>query len=121
MKNVKYSKNDITDGTLLYGPIMSLKESQEITVDLFGWSAKIYGCNYTLATFNAYVGNTIALKMTEVSDEFKIDILGYERDENNNLIEAASRITTQFGLRFEPDSDKDKGYGFYFVVQIDTN
>ena len=55
--------------------------------------------------------------MTEVSDEFKIDILGYERDENNNLIEAASRIATQFGLRFEPDSDKDKGYGFYFVVQ----
>ena len=49
--------------------------------------------------------------MTEVSDEFKKDILGYERDENNNLIEAASRITTQFGLRFEPDSDKDKGYG----------
>ena len=86
LKNVKYSKIDIKEGLLSYGPIKSLKGAQEITVDLIGGSTNVYGDDYTLATFNAYAGNTIALKMTEVTDEFKIDILGYELDEINKMV-----------------------------------
>lgn len=108
LKNVKYSKIDIKEGLLSYGPIKSLKGAQEITVDLIGGSTNVYGDDYTLTTFNAYAGNTIALKMTEVTDEFKIDILGYERDENNNLVEVALNKATPFALGYELDGDKHK-------------
>ncbi len=108
LKNVKYSKITIVDGSVTYGAVKELKGAQELTADISGGSSSVYGDDYSLATFNAYAGQTISLKMTEVSEDFKKDILGYQADSNDNLVEVASTAAVPFALGYEIDGDIKK-------------
>lgn len=46
--------------------------------------------------------------MTELSDEFKIDVLGYKVDQNNNLVETNRSVSAPFALGYEISGDANK-------------
>ena len=98
LKNVHYSKatyND-TDDSWSYETPVELKGAQEFSSDLIGGSSSVYADDQVVATLNQNAGRTITLKLTEITDEFKTDILGYKKAENGNLVEITNAEPTTF-------------------------
>lgn len=115
LKNVHYSKaTQGTDGEWSFGSPVSLPGAQEFSSDLIGSSSSVYADDQVVATLNQNAGRTITLKVTELTDEFKIDILGYKKLDNGNLVEITNAPVTTFalGLEFQGDA-KARRVWFY--------
>jgi len=108
LKNVVYSEIFINNGEITYGPPIRLKGAQELTADINGSNTPVYGDDYMLHNFNAYVGHTIQLKMTELDWDFKFRILGYLAEPHNNWFEVANAEVRPFALGYEIDGDEKK-------------
>jgi phage major tail protein, phi13 family len=107
LKNVHYAIATLAeDGhTWSYGTPVALKGAQEFTSDIIGGSTPVYADDQVITTLNQNAGRTITLKVTELPDEFKIDVLGFKKLENGNLIEVANApvVTFALGLEFQGD------------------
>ena len=81
LKNVHYSKATYneSDDSWGYATPVELKGAQEFSSDLIGGSSSVYADDQVVATLNQNAGRTITLKLTEITDEFKTDILGYKK------------------------------------------
>ena len=108
LKNVVYSEIFINNGEITYGPPTRLKGAQELTADINGSNTPVYGDDYMLHNFNAYVGHTIQLKMTELDWDFKFRILGYLAEPHDNWFEVANAEVKPFALGYEIDGDEKK-------------
>ena len=108
LKNVHYSKATYneSDDSWGYATPVELKGAQEFSSDLIGGSSSVYADDQVVATLNQNAGRTITLKLTEITDEFKTDILGYKKAENGNLVEITNAEPTTFALGFEFQGDK---------------
>lgn len=119
LKNVHYSKaTQGSDGTWTFASPTSLPGAQEFSSDLIGSSTSVYADDQVVATLNQNAGRTITLKVTELTDEFKTDILGYKKLDNGNLVEITNAPVTTFalGLEFQGDAKARKEYGSIFVI-----
>lgn len=106
LKNVHYSKaTQGNDGSWSFGTPVALPGAQEFSSDLIGSSSSVYADDQVVATLNQNAGRTITLKLTELTDEFKTDILGYKKLENGNLVEITNApvVTFALGLEFQGD------------------
>lgn len=106
LKNVHYAlATQNSTGKWTYGTPAALKGAQEFTSDIIGGSTPVYGDDQVVATLNQNAGRTISLKVTELSDEFKIDVLGYKKLANGNLVEVSNApvVTFALGLEFQGD------------------
>lgn len=107
LKNVHYAIATLSDDGNIwsYNQPVALKGAQEFTSDTIGGSTPVYADDQVITTLNQNAGRTITLKVTQLPDEFKIDILGYKRLENGNLIEIANApvVTFALGLEFQGD------------------
>lgn len=106
LKNVHYAKGTIgEDGAWTFGTPVSLVGAQEFSSDIIGGSTPVYADDQVVANLNQNAGRTISLKLTEIPDEFKTDILGYKKSEDGNLIEVANApvVTFALGLEFQGD------------------
>ena len=106
LKNVHYSKATLgPDGTWSFATPVALPGAQEFSSDLVGSSSFVYADDQVVATLNQNAGRTITLKVTELTDEFKTDILGYKKLDNGNLVEItnAEVVTFALGLEFQGD------------------
>lgn len=110
------------DGTYSFNEPVRLYGAQEFTNDIVGGSSTIYADDQVLATLNQNAGRTISLKVTEISDEFKTDILGYRKLENGNLVEIlnADAVTFALGLEFQGDQ-KARRTWFYLCTVSPIN
>lgn len=108
LKNVHYSKATYneSDDSWGYATPVELKGAQEFSSDLIGGSSSVYADDQVVATLNQNAGRTITLKLTEITDEFKTDILGYKKAENGNLVEITNAEPITFALGFEFQGDK---------------
>lgn len=69
---------------------------------------------YNPTSNNGYSGD---LEVAMITDEFKIDVLGYEKDEATGLlIENADPITVELALLFEIKGDKKKRRNVFYKV-----
>lgn len=123
LTNVHYSKVSIdSSGGYSFDVPVRLYGAQEFTSDIIGGSQQVYADDQVMATLTQNAGRTITLKLTELSDEFKVDILGYKKLDNGNLVEIANSdvVTFSLGLEFQGDA-KARRVWFYLCTVTPIN
>ena len=107
LKNVHYSIATLNtaDGSYTFASPVELPGAQEFSSEIIGSSSQVYADDKVVATLNQNAGRTITLKLTELTDEFKKNILGYKEAENGNLVEITNASLVTFALGFEIQGD----------------
>ena len=119
LTNVHYAKaTQSTDGSWSFATPARLKGAQEFTSDIIGGSTPVYADDQVVATLNQNAGRTISLKVTELPDEFKTDILGYKKLENGNLVEIANAPVVTFALGIQFSGDVKARRVWYFLCNV---
>ena len=119
LTNVHYAKaTQSTDGSWSFATPARLKGAQEFTSDFIGGSTPVYADDQVVATLNQNAGRTISLKVTELPDEFKTDILGYKKLENGNLVEIANAPVVTFALGIQFSGDVKARRVWYFLCTV---
>lgn len=119
LKNVHYAKATLdSDGSWSFETPNSLPGAQEFSSDIIGGSTPVYADDQVVANLNQNAGRTISLKLTEVSDEFKMDILGYKKTENGNLIEVANASVVTFALGLEFQGDVKARRSWFYLCTV---
>ena len=119
LTNVHYAKaTQATDGSWSFATPARLKGAQEFTSDIIGGSTPVYADDQVVATLNQNAGRTISLKVTELPDEFKTDILGYKKLENGNLVEIANAPVVTFALGIQFSGDVKARRVWYFLCTV---
>ena len=119
LTNVHYAKaTQSTDGSWSFATPARLKGAQEFTSDIIGGSTPVYADDQVVATLNQNAGRTISLKVTELPDEFKTDILGYKKLENGNLVEIANAPVVTFALGIQFSGDVKARRVWYFLCTV---
>lgn len=101
IKNVHYAVKN-TEG---YDTPKALPGAVSISLEQQGEISTFYadGVKYYVSASNGgYEGD---LEIALVSDEFRIDVLGEEKDANGVLIETSKSNTVEFALGFQIDGD----------------
>ncbi len=116
LTNVHYSLATISEeGVWSFAIPKRLIGAQEITTEAIGGSAQVYADDKVLATLVSNSGTTITLKLTELDDEFKKDVLGYIEDTDGNLVEVLNSETKTFALGYEIQGDIKARRIWYFL------
>ena len=119
LTNVHYAKaTQATDGSWSFATPARLKGAQEFTSDIIGGSTPVYADDQVVATLNQNAGRTISLKVTELPDEFKTDILGYKKLDNGNLVEIANAPVVTFALGIQFSGDVKARRVWYFLCTV---
>lgn len=119
LTNVHYAKaTQNTDGEWAFGKPVRLNGAQEFTSDIVGGSTPVYADDQVVATLNQNAGRTISLKVTELPDEFKTDILGYEKLDNGNLVEIANAPVVTFALGIQFSGDVKARRVWYYLCTV---
>ena len=119
LTNVHYAKaTQATDGSWTFATPARLKGAQEFTSDIIGGSTPVYADDQVVATLNQNAGRTISLKVTELPDEFKTDILGYKKLDNGNLVEIANAPVVTFALGIQFSGDVKARRVWYFLCTV---
>lgn len=119
LTNVHYAKATLgNDATWTFATPVRLKGAQEFTSDIVGGSTQVYADDQVVATLNQNAGRTISLKVTELPDEFKTDILGYEKLENGNLVEVANAPVVTFALGIQFSGDVKERRVWYYLCTV---
>jgi len=116
LKNVHYAvATPGEDDSWTYDDPKKLKGAQELTAEVISGKTDVYADDRILATLVSNSGSNISLKLTQVSDDFKVDVLGYERDANNNLVEIVNHRNKTFALGYEIQGDDKSRRVWYFL------
>ena len=119
LKNVHYSiATQNNDETWSFATPVPLKGAQEFSSDIVGGSTPVYADDQVVATLNSNAGRTISLTMTELSDEFKRDILGYRILANGNLVEVSNAPVVTFALGLEFQGDVKARRVWFFLCTV---
>lgn len=115
LRNVHYSiaTNDGTKWT--YADPKALLGAQEFSSQLIGGTTNITADDTIIHQLVSNSGRTLTLTFTELSDEFKIDILGYKKSSEGNLIEITNATPVTFALGFEIQGDIKARRVWYFL------
>ncbi len=119
LKNVHYSiaTYDETNDAWSFATPVALKGAQEFQSDIVGGSTPVYADDQVVATLNSNAGRTITLTLTELSDDFKTNILGYKKLTNGNLVEVSNAPVVNFALGLEFQGDvKARRVWFYLCT-----
>jgi phi13 family phage major tail protein len=115
LNNVYYSKITIDNsGGETYGTPNKLLGAQEISHEFIGGSQSVFADDCIIATLTQNAGRSITLKLTELPESFKTDILGFIKLPNGNILEVNNTPTVYFALGFEIQGDvKARRVWFY--------
>ena len=87
LRNVHYSiATQSDDGTWTFATPVAFPGAQEFNSDIIGGSTTVRADDIVVAQLNQNGGRTLTLKVTEVPDEFKINVLGYKKTSEGNLV-----------------------------------
>lgn len=99
--------NEKPDGTPEYDDGFAIPGAVNLALDKDGDVKPFYADNikyYVTVTNNGYEGD---LEIAVITDDFRIKILRYEKDENGVLIEDSTKEIVPFAMTYEEDGDKD--------------
>lgn len=80
LRNVCYSLIQNNNGNISYSKSKKFPYAQEMSIDLKGGTSSTFADDKICAMFNIVAGYIMTMKLTNLSDEFKIDILGYKQE-----------------------------------------
>jgi phi13 family phage major tail protein len=122
LSNVHYSIATNNNDTWSFETPKRLIGAQEISSEIIGGSQSIYADDSVIATLVQNAGRNITLKLSELSDGFKVDILGYKSLTNGNLVEVTNASVKTFALGFEFQGDvKSRRVWFYLCSVAPIN
>ena len=79
LKNVHYAlATPGEDDTWSFGTPKKLIGAQELTAEVIAGKTDVYADDKIIATLASSSGSNITLKLTELDDDFKVDVLGFE-------------------------------------------
>lgn len=108
LSDVKYATLGYDAKTKQYtvGEIKSLPGAVELSLPASGDETEFYADNgiyYADYTDNGYDGT---LTIAKVTDEFKVDVLGFKQDANGVLYETSDGVTSEIAMWFKFAGDK---------------
>ena len=119
LRNVHYSKaTQADDGTWSFATPVALPGAQEFNSDVIGGSTTVRADDIVVAQLNQNGGRTLTLKVTELTDEFKIDILGYKKTAEGNLVEITNSPVVTFALGVEFQGDVKARRVWYYLCNV---
>lgn len=107
LKNAHYAKITVNpDGSITYGTPKAIPGSTEIALDPRGDMTEFYADDMLYYSASNNQGYDGTLNIANIPEEFAIDILGEEKDEEDSTItEKANAKGSAFALMFEFDGD----------------
>ena len=119
LRNVHYSKaTQAEDGTWSFATPVALPGAQEFNSDVIGGSTTVRADDIVVAQLNQNGGRTLTLKVTELTDEFKTDILGYKKTAEGNLVEITNASVVTFALGVEFQGDVKARRVWYYLCNV---
>ena len=119
LRNVHYSiATQGNDGTWSFAAPVALPGAQEFTSDIVGGSTAVYADDIVIANLVQNAGRTLTLKLTELTEEFKLNVLGYKRLENGNIVEIANAPVKTFALGFEFQGDVKARKVWFYLCSV---
>ncbi|MCH3976411.1 MAG: phage tail protein [Bacilli bacterium] len=119
LRNVHYAiGSQENNGSWSFDTPVSLPGAQEFSSEVVGGSTNVYADDTLYASLVQNAGRTLTLKFTEIPDEFKVDILGYKRLANGNLVEIANAPVVTFALGFEFQGDLKARRVWYYLCSV---
>lgn len=116
LTNVHYAlATQITDGTWTFNVPVRLYGAQEFSSELIGGSSQVYADDQVLSTLVANSGSTITVKFTELDEQFKKDIFGYQEDDKGNLVEITNAEVKTFAFGYEIQGDSKARRIWYYL------
>ena len=116
LKNVHYAlATPGEDDTWSFGTPKKLIGAQELTAEVIAGKTDVYADDKIIATLASSSGSNITLKLTELDDDFKVDVLGFIRDKNQNLVEVITHRAKTFALGYEIQGDAKSRRVWYFL------
>lgn len=115
LKNCAYAAVSFENGNMSYGPVKRLSNAVELSYNVLGDRKNVLNDGILVANYYSNQGKNIQLKLKEVSTDFKIDVLGYVRNINENLVELVNYKTIYFALGFEVCGDKYKRRVWFYL------
>lgn len=101
LKNCYYAKK--TGST--YGTPVALPGAVSIDLTASGDSSTFYADDIAYAVFNANNGYEGSLELANIPESFYTDILGFETDDDGNLVELSTALGAECALLFEFQGD----------------
>lgn len=119
LRNVHYSvATQGEDGTWTFATPVAFPGAQEFSSTLIGGSTSVRADDIVVAQLNQNGGRTLSLKVTEVPDEFKKDILGYKETTEGNLVEITNAPVVTFALGVEYQGDVKARRVWYYLCNV---
>lgn len=119
LRNVHYSiATQGNDGNWSFATPVALPGAQEFTSDIVGGATSVYADDIVIANLVQNAGRTLTLKLTELTEEFKINILGYKHLANGNLIEVANAPVVTFALGLEFQGDAKARRAWFYLCNV---
>lgn len=118
LTNVYYSKITTAGEVDTYSNPVRLYGAQEFSSEVIGGSERIYADDSVIATLTQNAGRNITLKLTELDNAFKTDILGYVELANGNLVEVTNTKIEKFALGFEFQGDQEARRVWFYKCSV---
>ncbi|MDY0338268.1 MAG: hypothetical protein RBQ78_00695 [Acholeplasmataceae bacterium] len=116
LKNVHYAvATPNEDDSWDFGTPKKLNGAQELSAEVIAGKTDVYADDKIIATLASSSGSNITLKLTELDDDFKVDVLGFAKDSNGNLVEVINHRTKTFALGYEIQGDAKSRRIWYFL------
>jgi phi13 family phage major tail protein len=116
LNNVHYALATLSpDGVWSFAEPKALIGAQELSAQVIGGTTDVYADDKVIGTLVSNAGTTLTLKMSELSDDFKKDIFGWEDDVSGNLYEVTNAKTVTFALGYEIQGDAKARRTWYYL------
>lgn len=106
LKNAHYAVVTEDGDSISYETPVSLPGSVELTLDPKGESNDFYADDTLYYTDTPNQGYEGSLTLARLTDEFRVDVLGEEKDNDDVLTEKSDAKPKKIALMFEFDGDK---------------
>lgn len=105
-------------GNWTFGTPKALPGAQEFSSEAVGGATNVYADDSLYATLVQNAGRTLTVKFTEISEDFKKEVLGYKELEDGNLVEIANAPIVTFAFGFQIDGDSAKRKVWYYLCNV---
>lgn len=103
------------DGSYTFGTVKSLPNLQSMEASVLGGKTDVYADNVIVATMTSYPGQELTVNVSELSDDFKKDVLGYLEDSDGNLCEVSNAQIKSFAFGCQIEGDVRARKVWYFL------
>lgn len=113
--NGKYAVATPNSDGYTFGTVKALPNLQSFSLTRKGGKSDVAADDTIIASIASFSGADITIKLSELSEEFKKDVLGYKEDSAKGLCEVTNAAPVTFAFGFEVKGDVKKRRIWYYL------